>query len=237
MSFPAGDDYTTVTVAHSDQNSPETTFFFGRLAVAGGDDGFLLAYESNPFAQREDPFDIEIAKVGIDRKVSGKQLLTRTPTTEHAPAVAWNGNKWLVAWERVSGGNADIYGARLDARLNVLDPGGDPLGVATGNQFSPAATANGTTFYVAWSDFRPGATADVYGQRISGLGQRSNGPGGFAISKHVKSQELPDVARLGANVVGVWQDRRNGSWDIFGTRIGPTNVIQPNGFAIAALSR
>ena len=111
VSFPAGNEVTTVTVAFSDQVTPETTRFFGHVDAAGGSRGFLLAYESKPFAENQDPFDIEVAKVGLDKTVSGKQLVTQTPSTEHAPAVAWNGNKWLVAWEDHRGANADIYGS------------------------------------------------------------------------------------------------------------------------------
>ena len=99
VSFPAGNEVTTVTVAFSDQVTPETTRFFAHVDAAGGSGGFLLAYESKPFAENQDPFDIEVAKVGLDKTVSGKQLVTQTPSTEHSPAVAWNGNKWLVAWE------------------------------------------------------------------------------------------------------------------------------------------
>ena len=187
--------------------------------AAGGSGGFLLAYESKPFAENQDPFDIEVAKVGLDKTVSGKQLVTQTPSTEHTPAVAWNGNKWLVAWEDHRGANADIYGARIDANVNVLDPGGDPISTASGDQLAPAATANGTTFYVAWSDWRTGSTADVYGQRVTGLGRRLNGLGGFPISRQPATQQLPDLARLGSNVVAVWQDNRAGTWDVYGTRV------------------
>ncbi len=234
VSFPAGNEVTTVTVAFSDQVTPETTRFFAHVDAAGGSGGFLLAYESKPFAENQDPFDIEVAKVGLDKTVSGKQLVTQTPSTEHAPAVAWNGNKWLVAWEDHRGANADIYGARIDANVNVLDPGGDPISTASGDQLAPAATANGTTFYVAWSDWRTGSTADVYGQRVTGLGRRLNGLGGFPISRQPATQQLPDLARLGSNVVTVWQDNRAGSWDVYGTRVSATKVLTWNGFVIAS---
>ena len=114
--------------------------------------------------------------------------------------------------------DADIYGARIDANVNVLDPGGDPISTASGDQLAPRrprterrSTSRGATGGL-------GSTADIYGQRVTGLGRRLNGLGGFPISRQPATQQLPDLARLGSNVVTVWQDNRAGSWDVYGTR-------------------
>ena len=107
------------------------------------------------------------------------------------PTVVWNGARWLVVREDHRGPDADIDGSRLLPTLENLDPGGDPIGVASGGQLVPAATASGSTFYVTWTDWRNRAAGDIYGQRVSTLGAVQNGAGGFVVSNAARRSATP----------------------------------------------
>jgi hypothetical protein len=59
-----------------------------------------------------------------------------------------------------------------------------------------------------------------------------NGLGGFPISRQPATQQLPDLARLGSNVVAVW--RTTALVGRYGTRVSATKVLTWNGFVIAS---
>src|SRR6185436_20113228 len=60
------------------------------------------------------------------------------------PAVAGNGSEFLVTWTDTRSGNADVFGARVDASGVVYDPNGIPIFVGADEQSAPS---------VAWDGF------------------------------------------------------------------------------------
>jgi hypothetical protein len=204
-----------------------------RPAVAANNNGFLVAWGRTQTQALDEDFDIFARRVSRTGSMGTPVRLTSSSAEQIAPGVAWNGTNWLVAWEDHRNGKADIYGTRLSTALQALNPGGKAIGRAAGGQIVPAAAANGSMFYIGWTDWRLVQTADIFGQRVGNDGTNRNGTSGFGINRSAGTQRNVDLAKHGSNILAVWEDNREGSWDIYGTRISPTAVLSSSGAAIS----
>jgi hypothetical protein len=149
------------------------------------------------------------------------------------PSVAFDGTNYLVVWEDYRSGSSDIYGARVNQSGIVLDP--DCIAIATeiNEQWYPSVAFDGTNYLVVWQD-KPSGSSDIYGVRVSQSGVVLDLEG-IAISTETGSQGYPSVAFDGTNYLAVWEDRRSGSYDIYGARVSLTGtVLDPTGITISA---
>jgi large repetitive protein len=89
-------------------------------------------------------------------------------STQHT--VASDGAGYLVAWEDQRFGCCSIFGTRVGAAGNVLDPGGIPIATRGREQRRPASGFDGTNYLVAWDDNRRTPT-DIYAARVTRLGR------------------------------------------------------------------
>jgi hypothetical protein len=180
-------------------------------------------------------YDIYGARVNSAGTVLDNILIAAGPGDQVHPAVASDGNGFLVVWtDHRNGANADIYGARVAPTGTVLDPQGIPICTAPLNQGQPAVASDGNGFLVVWQDFRSASSADLYGTRISSTGSVLD-PTGLAISQGANSELNPSVAGNASGYLVVWQDYRSGSSsDIYGTKVTATGVVgNPTGIAIS----
>ena len=152
---------------------------------------------------------------------------------QYNPDAAWNGSEFMVVWmdERNYGTTAhDIYGARVSAIGQVLDPAGIAICTSPYTQEHPRVASDGTNFFAVWADRRlTGDMSDIYGARISANGQVLD-PTGIVICNEGWWDATPAIAFNGTNYLAVWDDQRNDStpprWrDIYGTRISPAGVL------------
>jgi len=126
----------------------------------------------------------------------------------------------LVAWEDSRDQLNDIYAAvSTDSGQSFsqdvrLDGGDDP---GTADSFSPRVALSDGHAYVVWHDERNGANGDIYMNwsddngatwqtAASRVGSDADGAADSA---------FPDVAMTGTLAHVVWQDDRNGGYDIF----------------------
>ena len=157
------------------------------------------------------------------------------------PDVTFDGTRFLVAWvdQRLHAPNSDVFAARVNTTDgSVADASGLPVSTGGGGTAADYATlsvahASGNSL-IAWTDFRSGSD-DIFGARISSAGVVAN-PGGTLISTNTagSDQDDPAVAANGADYFVVWDDNRNATTDIYGTRLtGNGGVGDPNGIAIS----
>jgi hypothetical protein len=146
------------------------------------------------------------------------------PAAGNTPAVAWNGAVFLSVWAR-----SGIYGARLDAEGNLLDPFKlhlNPTGAA------PAVATNGREFIVVWED-PDGIIAAV----VNAEGNLSRKTTVVSAAPGHPRARRPAIFGDGRNYLVVWQEVR-GETDqprsrIYGTRLtGDGEVLDPGGFLI-----
>jgi hypothetical protein len=139
------------------------------------------------------------------------------PGDQESPAIAFDGVNSFVAWQDDRSGTCDIMAARITNTGEVVDTTGIQVSAASGDQTSPTVAFGGTVFLVVWEDWRAGS-GDIYCARVSPDGVVLD-PGGVAVSTATGDQTAPDVAFDGSQFLVVWQDGRNGPYDVYGARV------------------
>jgi hypothetical protein len=133
----------------------------------------------------------------------------------------------IITWEDFrSGASYDIYAQHL-LPIGVVDPAwpvdGRALCTATGAQYSPVPVSDGVGgAIVGWSDYRGGATGDIYAQHILSSGAVD---GAWPVDGRAVCLAGGDQA--GVNVVPdglggailAWADLRGSSPDVYAERV------------------
>ncbi|HKS36447.1 MAG TPA: hypothetical protein VJW76_04600, partial [Verrucomicrobiae bacterium] len=147
--------------------------------------------------------------------------------------MASNGDGYLVVWadKRNDRSTYDIYGARVSATGQVLDPEGIPICTAPDSQWYPAVASDGTNYLVVWSDSRhngaDGYSLELYGARIS--------PGGAVLDsgafKMTQGEVVfqPTVAFNGTEYLVAayaWEHNGHRGTTLLGVRVTPTGVVR-----------
>jgi len=96
-----------------------------------------------------------------------------------------------------------------------------------------SAAFDGTNWLVVWQDKRNDDQEAVWGARVSSAGVLLDSVN-ICIADQTEERTVPKVAFNGTNYLVVWQDGRNHSYDIYGTRVSPAGVIlDPSGIQIS----
>jgi hypothetical protein len=154
------------------------------------------------------------------------------------PAVVSNGNGCFVVWADQRHGH-DIYGARVSATGELLDPAGIPICTDPGYQSSPQVAFDGQNYLVVWDDDRESTSSfllhQIYGARVSVDG-RVLDTNGFAITTNKVSRLGPAVAFNGSQFFVVWSDwhRTEGAIaDVYGSPVSSDGeVANPDGIPL-----
>lgn len=193
-------------------------------AVAYGGGVYLIAWKDK---RGGSDYDIFCTRVDLNGKVLDKTgiVVSAAVRDQQNPAVAWNGSNFLVAWsdKRASDAVSHIYGARVTASGQVLDPQGFAISSLTSMQDSCAIASNGSTWFVVWQQSLTMNTG------IMGVVVQANGTPGTIrqISSSVNNQFNPSVAWNGSRYTVVWQDYRNSlttQEDIYGNQCDASGV-------------
>lgn len=209
-------------------------------AAARGADWLVVWMDTRSFQSTS--YDIYGARVDPSGKVLDPEGIPVgvAAASQQFPSAAANGDDWLVVWtDDRSGGNWDIYGARVSGTGTVLDPHGLAISAASDNQTFPSVASNGTDWLVVWMDYRNEASTsyDIYGSRVDRSGTVLEREG-IAICTADNEQDFPAVAANGTDWLVGWMDYRNGAstgYDIYGARVGRTgNVRDTSGIQISS---
>ncbi|MBI3364951.1 MAG: hypothetical protein HY033_08595, partial [Ignavibacteriae bacterium] len=155
-------------------------------------------------------------------------------TDSAVPVCTSSGNQWnvhlvpdgangaILIWQDRRNSTEDkVYCQRVDGSGNSLwTPGGLPLATTTGYQYYPQAISDGAGgLYCVWQDNRYGVDYDIFIQHTSSAGVPlwfSNGTLVCNASGHQYNPQL--IADGLGGVIVVWQDKRNGNFDIYAQR-------------------
>ncbi len=141
------------------------------------------------------------------------------PEIQSNPAVAFDGARFLVAWEDYRASvRSSIYCARVETTGVVLDTLGLAVAPVLANQITPAVAFGDSLFVVAWSDQRNSTDGDIYCSRVAPDGSVLD-PQGVAVTTAMSYQVLPKVAFDGQGFALDWVDWRSGESDIYGARV------------------
>ena len=158
-----GDEGAVVTDLPGRQEDP--------VAITDGTGGIFVAWVDYRFDEQGDIYFQHLNNNGetlMDdngvalAQVVGKQI-TINMCTDSLGGV-------FVTWQdKRSGIDDDIYGTHVSADHDIVSPGtGIPIVIEGGNQNAKTIEyAGGSEVFIAWADFREGANADIYGQRLN----------------------------------------------------------------------
>ncbi|MBV9953044.1 MAG: hypothetical protein JO291_13920 [Acidimicrobiia bacterium] len=223
VSNPSGK---VVSNAANDQSFP--------TARANRSGQWLVAWQDGRSGTSTDIYGTKVTSTGTISSPSGVAISTAV-RDQRRPNVASDGSNWLVVWgdRRPSDGNMDVYSTRVTSAGAVANPSGVAVSTAAHDQSNPVVAFNGTTYMVVWSDYRSNTSLDIYGSRVNTSGTALNASG-IAISKRTGVTEAsPYLSAIGANFLVAWQDNRNGSFDIYSTRVSETgSVLSANGVKV-----
>lgn len=197
-------------------------------SLSSNGEGYLLAFlERGPDGMGVQLSARRISKTGAPIDTTSRVLCDLRESSPDFVNVASNGTDYLAVWEDQRGGTRDIYGTRVMADGTVSPQDGFVISNARDNQRAPAVASDGTDYLVAWGDFRNGNSSDVYGARVSGVGQVLD-PEGIAISTEVRWQYRPSITFLGRDYFVVWEDMRvsTPNPNIYGARVTRQGLVR-----------
>ena len=175
--------------------------------------GELLDRDGNPGADPAVNFPISVAP-------DSQEQPALTCDSQGRYSAVWQDSRYHEFVEE------DILGQRLSNHGELLGSS-FPLVTTPISQTSPAAAYDGAQNYlVVWQDARNLADTDddIYGQivDITATLQGIN----FFISTAASDQYFPAAASdTGGDFLVVWQDSRQGSWDIYGQRVSNEGTL------------
>jgi hypothetical protein len=164
---------------------------------------------------------------------SSELRLTEDTTFSNAPSVAMSGSNVHVAWEEMRDGNFEIYYKRStnggqnwtsDTRLTN----------DTGDSHYPSLAASGSNLHLVWQENRDG-NEEVY-YKISNDHGTSWDPD-IRLTDEQNVSQNPSIAVSGAKVHVVWNDDRDGNWEIYYKRnpTGNTGIAEYDGGVAKAI--
>jgi hypothetical protein len=164
----------------------------------------------------------------VDPTVSSP-VTVASPATNLAPAMAYNGTKWLVVWEQLVGGVYDVYGSLVngDATGSASTP--FRISFRTQDEVLPRVAWSQNRFLVVWQHNLSSTDVDVRGQLLDANGALVGGE--LPISIPSSQQRTPAVtAGIGGFLVS-WSDNRDGPLDIYSARVAVDGtLLDGNGF-------
>ena len=171
-------------------------------SVAFDGTNFLVVWEDDRNI-REDIFGARVSLQGEILDPVGIPICTYQGDQSGAK-VAWGGENYLVVWQDWREGTWMVYGARVDADGNVLDPDGFPIAGGAEWVGSPAVASDGTNFFVVWSHYKPETFYDIYGTRVTPEGDVLD-LGGIMISATYQFELRPSIAYNGSIYFVAWE--------------------------------
>lgn len=138
------------------------------------------------------------------------------------PAVAWDGEDFLVVWSARRAGATDLFGARVAPNGDVIDRTPRTISSSPGNQTHPSVAWGRDQFLVVWEDDRSGVSR-IFGAHVTPRGEILE-PNGFPVSRSRHAQSAPVAGWTGSRYVVVWNESAGGGngLDLYGAALDPT---------------
>ena len=164
-------------------------------------------------------------------------ILSPTAGSIQHPAVASDGDGFLVTWEGPCGLPSCYHGINgaIVANDGAVSP---PQRIATpswSSSYTPAVAFANDHYLVVWADSRHGAS-DIYARRVSSSGDPVGDD--LAISTAAGDQIVPALATSGDDFAIVWQDTRDLSVQTYAARVTSAGqLIDDQGLQVSTAAR
>jgi hypothetical protein len=200
----------------------------GRLALAAGPDGFLIAAVGEP--HRLHAVRVPAGEAPIQPQVTAVAEVSTEDGLEH-PAVAWNGSSFWVAWSRVGPGRG-VYATRVGSDGVPLDPLPRRLSPEPG---FPALASDGKQTLALWTAARSDGTLEVRGLGLGADGQLLEAESGPVLA--LPGQRAAGLALAAGNgqfLVAAAGESSDGASTITGVRLDAAGRPLDSALMIAA---
>ncbi len=216
-----------IVISNTEEHSWDPTVAFD------GTNYFVVWQETVSSGNQGDIYGARVSQSGVVLD-SVAIAVSADTCLQDCPSIAFDGTNYLVVWwDRRSGTNCDIYGARVSQTGVVLDSAGIAIITALDDQSLPSITFDGTNYFVVWEDQRSAPNHNIYGARVSQTGTVLDSAG-ITIST-VSHGRVPCALFGSTNYFVVWQDLRRypdytgtihwGQYDIYGARVSQSGVL------------
>lgn len=197
--------------------------------VVAGDSCYLVVWEDyfydNPCA------DIVGARTqgGMVYDTTGI-IISAVEGNQKNPAVGFSSHEYFTVWEDWRNGDADIYGARINAEGINLDPAGLPIAVDVLGQYNPDVSFDGRNYMVVYQNEWNTVDSPVEALRIDRAGIVLD-----TVPIEVTAWgETPAIASDGSSHLVVWGVYSADYYFLYCARIDSSGVLlDTNGILIA----
>jgi len=199
------------TAADSDGKHP---------SVASDGTSYFVAWFEDRYYGWAQCAGARVSHTGQVLDLNGIVLTPATGYTQFAPAVAWDGARWAIAYNyQAAGLDDDIYISRVSSAGMVLDPNGIEVAAGTTQQSLPriAAAPNGGVRLV-WQAFggTPALDGDIMGVEVTSAGAVGT-PIFFSIG--APRQTGPEFVWNGSGYLAVFRSQTANGARLLGQRI------------------
>ncbi len=165
---------TAPSLVASDCNSPILLQRNPSVAYGGGQ--YLVVWSDGSTQPARNSSNIYCARISATTGAAidpNGILVCNADNKQNNPRVAFDGSNFLVVWDDFRNGNDyDVYGARVSAAGEVLDPNGFAISKQTGiNEAKPDVVFVGNQYMVVWMDARRPLVYGIFGSRVSTSGE------------------------------------------------------------------
>ncbi|TFF86892.1 MAG: hypothetical protein EU551_00480, partial [Promethearchaeota archaeon] len=190
--------------------------------IAQNGDSTIITWQDYRSGSDYDIYAQKINQTGHFQWVNNGKLICGVSNQQINPVITSdNYGGVIISWEdlrNTSITSTDIYSQRITLNGHFLwENNGTRICNAPSIQekINNAPDGKGGAF-ITWQDYRTGADYNIYAQHIGPTGIAHWEDNGTVISNAIYSQISPQVAQNGTNGAAiVWQDYRNGNYDIY----------------------
>ncbi len=198
--------------------------------TSDGSGGAIIVWQNLDAGTGADIHAQRIDEWGNILWATGGVTICSASANQLAPVICSDGSAGaIIAWEDYRGGGySDIYAQRIDGDGNVLwTTDGVAICSATNRQDRLAIISDEAGgAIIGWRDYR-NSNYDVYVQRIDGSGVVQWTADGVGACTETSPQSRPDMTTDGHHgVILVWDDYRNGNYDIYVQRIDSDGTVK-----------
>ncbi|MBM3331426.1 hypothetical protein FJY68_06175 [candidate division WOR-3 bacterium] len=195
----------------------------------------LVAWSQAPPTGRNRLYFARVSQDGTVLDTAGVRLGTTRVDNLTDPAVAFDGENFVAAWDEDRG--MPIWAARVTPGGVVLDSTSILIPVTALVNYEPEVCPNGNGSVVLWHQYDTVNTdwASIYAARVTRAGTVLDSTAvNLALAAH--AQQYPALAFDGTNYLAVWEDWRGGDPDIYACRVAPGGtVLDPGGIPVCTM--
>jgi len=137
--------------------------------------------------------------------------LTNDTSWSGHPGIAVSESDVYVVWRDLRDGNTEIYFKHSNDGGNIW---GNDIRITNdaASSYNPSITYSGSNVYIIWEDIRDG-NQEIYYKRSTDGGL--NWGTDTRLTNNASTSNLPTSAISGSDLYVVWNDSRDGNWEIY----------------------